>query len=171
MAYNNGFPMNYGYQQPYFRGYEQQPAQQYQQYQSQQIPQQSYQPVPIVPTQQQVPQQQVQAIRAEWVQGEAGARSYDRLRPNEKIFLFDSENSCFYVKILDAEGKPLPLKVYEYQERPEYTVPQTPEQPAIDMSAYATKAEIEQMINAEVEKRISEIQITAPTVKSSKKEK
>lgn len=169
MAYNNGFPMTYGYQQPYYHGY-QQPTQQFQQYQ--QIPQQNYQPTLNMPVQQQASPQQVQAIRAEWVQGEAGARSYDRLQPNEKIFLFDSENSCFYVKILDAEGKPLPLKVFEYQERTvNAPVMVQPEPQQVDLSAYITKSEVEQMISSEVEKRISEIQITAPTVKSSKKEK
>ena len=182
-VYNQGFPVGYQYYQPV-----QQP--QYQQ-QYQQIPYQQY---PQNVGQQQMPQQTTQvmqqgqqmsvnsAIRADWVQGQAGANAYNLLKPGEKAFLFDSDNSCFYVKIIDADGRPLPLKVYDYQERgttiaqpavvPQ-VVPQPEPQPQIDLSPYVTRDEITQLINQEVERRMSELNtvpVTAP-VKSTKKEK
>lgn len=51
-----------------------------------------------------------------WVQGEAGAKSY-ALAPNQSILLMDSENNVFYIKSSDASGMPLPLRIFDYTER------------------------------------------------------
>lgn len=77
MAYNNGFPMNYGYQMP------------------QPIPQQ---PMPQMPIQ--------QSNQKVWVQGEAGAKSY-LVAPNTTVDLWDSEQQTIYVKSADNTGMPV----------------------------------------------------------------
>lgn len=51
-----------------------------------------------------------------WVQGEAGAKSY-ALAPNQSVLLMDSENNVFYIKSSDASGMPLPLRIFDYTER------------------------------------------------------
>lgn len=50
-----------------------------------------------------------------WVQGEAGARSF-YVKPGRKQLLMDSESNLFYIKICDASGMPLPLRVFKYEE-------------------------------------------------------
>lgn len=51
-----------------------------------------------------------------WVQGEAAAKSFV-VAPNTTVMLLDSENSVFYLKTSDASGMPLPLRVFDYNER------------------------------------------------------
>lgn len=51
-----------------------------------------------------------------WVQGEAGAKSY-ALAPNQSILLVDSEKDVFYVKTTDSSGMPLPLRIFDFKER------------------------------------------------------
>ena len=51
-----------------------------------------------------------------WVQGEAGAKAYP-VQPGCSVVLMDSENPYFYIKMADASGMPLPLRVFEYSER------------------------------------------------------
>lgn len=50
-----------------------------------------------------------------WVQGEAGARSW-MLAPNQTVLLMDSETQRFFIKAADASGMPLPLRIFEYKE-------------------------------------------------------
>lgn len=76
MAYNNGFPMNYGYQMP---------------------------PQQVIP--QQIPTPQPQSNGLLWVQGEAGAKSY-LVAPNNTVDLWDSEAPVIYLKSADASGMP-----------------------------------------------------------------
>lgn len=90
MAYNNGFPMNYGQYYPQY----QQPM-----YQTQ------AQPV------QQMPQQN-QTNGKIWVQGESGAKSY-LVAPNTTVDLWDSEQQTIYVKSADASGMPS-MKILDY---------------------------------------------------------
>ena len=93
MAYNNFFPG--GYQPAYY-------------------PQ--YYPQPATPVQQTMPQQQAQAPAVSsgiiWVQGEAGAKSY-QVAPNTAVQLWDSENQIIYLKSADANGIPS-IKVLDY---------------------------------------------------------
>ncbi len=84
MAYNGGFPVNYGYVQPQYT-----------------IPQ--AQPV-------QAPQQAQNGII--WVQGIAGAKSY-LVAPNTTVQLWDSEAQTIYLKSADASGMPT-MKIIDY---------------------------------------------------------
>ena len=59
-----------------------------------------------------------------WCQGENGAKSFP-VAPGNTVPIFDSEESCLYIKTVDVMGRPLPLKVLDYKERtnepqPEY---------------------------------------------------
>lgn len=51
-----------------------------------------------------------------WVQGEAGAKSY-LVAPGQSVLLMDSESNVFYIKSSDASGMPMPLRVFDYNER------------------------------------------------------
>lgn len=88
MAYNNGFPINYGYQV------------------ASQVPQ----PVPPQMVQPQ-PSQPVNSNLI-WVQGEAGAKSY-LVAPNNTLTLWDSEAQTIYLKSADASGMPS-MKILDY---------------------------------------------------------
>ena len=89
MAYGN---YQSGYQMPV---YGQQPM----------YPQMQSQPL------QQQPQQPQNGIQ--WVQGEAGAKSY-LVAAGNTVMLMDSETQRFFIKSTDANGMPHPLQVYEY---------------------------------------------------------
>lgn len=98
MAYNNGFPVNY--QQVY--------------------PQYVYTPTqtttPVIQSQS-VPNQPIISDNGvNWVQGEAGAKSW-YVAPGKSVILMDSENSVFYIKTTDNSGVPLPLRIFDYTER------------------------------------------------------
>ena len=84
-----------------------------------------------------------------WVQGEMGAKSY-LVAPNTTVLLMDSENQRFYLKSSDASGMPLPLRVFEYTEKAQNTPKMASEEKTMDLSSYATKAEIEPIL-AEIE--------------------
>lgn len=51
-----------------------------------------------------------------WCQGENGAKSYP-VPPGHTVPIFDSEDSCLYIKTVDVMGRPLPLKILDYKER------------------------------------------------------
>ena len=51
-----------------------------------------------------------------WVQGEEGAKGY-LVAPGENRLLMDSEGNHFYLKSTDAQGMPLPLRIFDYVER------------------------------------------------------
>lgn len=51
-----------------------------------------------------------------WVQGEAGAKSFT-VMAGQSVMLMDSENNVFYIKSTDASGMPLPLRIFDYTER------------------------------------------------------
>lgn len=116
MAYNNGFPMSY----------------------PQMYPQYNY-----APQVQQIPQQQIPAQQNEntinWVQGVEGAKSW-AVAPGKSVMLMDSEASVFYIKSSDNSGMPMPLRIFDYQER---IVDQTPKnevapRAAVDTSQFVT---------------------------------
>ena len=93
LAYNP-----YQYYQPVYQGIPQ--MQQYQ------MPQPQPQPQP----------QQQSSAGIIWVQGEEGAKAY-MVAPGNSVLLMDSENSAFYIKSTDQSGMPLPLRVFDYNER------------------------------------------------------
>lgn len=115
--------MAYGYYQPYQN-----------QYMSQMQASQ-----PVMPIQQQ-PQQNNNGLI--WVQGETGAKSY-LVAPNTTVLLMDSENQRFYLKSTDASGMPLPLRIFEYTEKPQNGANKAQENQTMDLSSYATKAEFD----------------------------
>lgn len=131
MAYNNGFPINYGYAVPQV----QQPLIQ--------------QPV-MQPFNQQVPQQDSSLI---WVQGEAGAKSF-LLAPNKTVSLWDSESPVIYLKSTDASGMPS-MKVLDYKIRESKGIipPAEPLKP--NTEDFVTKEELESY-KEEVNKLIKE---------------
>lgn len=83
-----------------------------------------------------------------WVQGEAGAKSYT-VNPGQSTLLMDSEASTFYIKSSDSSGMPLPLRVFDYQERTSNSqqVPPLQETPQIDMSQFVTHEEFDKFKN------------------------
>lgn len=51
-----------------------------------------------------------------WVQGENAAKSYP-VAAGQSVLLMDSEDSVMYIKSTDQSGMPLPLRIFDYQER------------------------------------------------------
>lgn len=69
-----------------------------------------------------------------WVQGEAGAKSW-YVPAGQTALLMDSEEQKFYLKTADASGIPLPLRVFAYSE--------VKEAPRTNDVEYVTKAEFD----------------------------
>lgn len=103
----------------------------------------TYQPMYYQPQYQQVQTQQ-QNNGIIWIQGEAAAKSY-LVAPNNSVVLFDSERQTIYLKSADASGMPS-MKVLDYTIRdtaPVNAPVAAPASQTSNLSAYATKAEIE----------------------------
>ena len=95
-----------------------------------------------LPFQNQFQQQGQSGLIVAWVQGEQAMKSYP-LGPNQKAFLFNTEENNFGIKSTDANGMPLPLELFEYH-RIQDTQKQTPQQvPQIDTSSFITREEFE----------------------------
>lgn len=95
-----------------------------------QLRQTQYQPV-------QPPQQHQSPII--WVQGEEAAKAY-MVAPGNSVLLMDSEGSTFYLKSSDAQGMPMPLRIFDYTERTE----QRPAQAQMPQAEeFVTRAEFE----------------------------
>lgn len=120
------------YQAPYINSYQPQQPLQYGQYQ--QIPQN-------------VPQQQ-NGNGINWVQGEAGAKSFI-VANGQSVWLMDSENPVFYLKSTDPSGIPLPLRIFDFSERTSQNTP-VPENNVLEN--YVTRQELQ-----EFENKISQI--------------
>lgn len=76
-----------------------------------------------------------------WVQGIEGAKAY-QLMPNSNQVLLDSENEgIFYIKLADSVGM-CSLRSFKYTE-----VTEQPKANGVDLSAYVTKAELENAVN------------------------
>ena len=104
------------------------------------IPQTQFQPQ--LPFQNQFQQQGQSGLIVAWVQGEQAMKSYP-LGPNQKAFLFNTEENNFGIKSTDANGMPLPLELFEYH-RTQDTQKQTPQQvQQIDTSSFITREEFE----------------------------
>lgn len=97
----------------------------------------------------QVPQQvqQPQQGGINWVQGEAGAKSFN-VSAGQSVMLMDSENNVFYIKSTDASGMPLPLRIFDYTERVQNVNPIF--NPVVEdvQNKYVTKEEFETALNA-----------------------
>ena len=83
-----------------------------------------------------------------WVQGEQAFKSF-ALGPNQKAFLFNTEENNFAIKTTDASGMPNPLEVYSYsritQDSKQQTLPSESPTP-IDTSLFVTKEELDNRI-------------------------
>lgn len=95
-----------------------------------QLRQAQYQPV-------QPPQQHQSPII--WVQGEEAAKAY-MVAPGNSVLLMDSEGSTFYLKSSDAQGMPMPLRIFDYTERTAQR-PAQAQMPQAD--EFVTRAEFE----------------------------
>lgn len=124
MAYNNGFPINYG---QFYPQYQIQPT----------YTQQTTTPTPVSPAQ----QAQGGII---WVQGEAGAKSY-LVAPNTTVQLWDSERQSIYLKSADASGMPS-MKILDYtiREQAQAPAPVVAEQGPITVD-YVTHQELKEL--------------------------
>lgn len=119
MAYNNGFPMGYGYAQPMIQ------------------------------------QPQVQQPRfggLNWVQGEAGAKSY-LVAPNTTVDLWDSESQTIYLKSADASGMPS-MKILDYTIRESEN--SAHRAPITEHEEYVTKSEFESL-KSEISQKFEDI--------------
>lgn len=84
-----------------------------------------------------------------WVQGEAGAKSY-QVSAGQSVMLMDSETSSFYIKSTDSSGMPLPLRIFDYVERSaitNQTVPVKEEQKKVPDADYITREEFERRLS------------------------
>lgn len=85
-------------------------------------------------------------VYTDYVSGRAGADAY-QMPPNvNKVWLFDNDNDRFYVKMYDNNGRPRVMEDNDFvpHVEPEPTSQQIPQ---IDLSPYATKADLEQLLN------------------------
>ena len=94
---------------------------------------------------QQVMQPQQQNSGLTWVQGIEGAKSHF-VSPGQSALLMDSESNSFFIKSADTSGMPLPLRIFDYQERTAQQAPQQPTAAVHDTSSYITREEFEQRI-------------------------
>lgn len=102
-----------------------------------------------------VPQQQQSTDNdIHWVQGEAGAKSW-LVAPGKSVMLMDSESNTFYIKSSDASGMPMPLRIFDYQERTQQIQQQRTND--IDLSKFVTWDALEEKLNSLItQKRIEE---------------
>lgn len=79
-----------------------------------------------------------------YVQGEAAAKSW-MVGAGQSVLLMDSEAPVFYIKSADASGIPLPLRIFDYQERTQtvpLNAPQATNPAQIDLgNKYVTREE------------------------------
>lgn len=169
MAYGGYYPATYQNQYPVYQ-------------QPQQMPQQ-YQQQVVQPQQQQQVNQQSNSTGINWVQGEAGARSW-LVAPNTTVFLMDSESDTFYLKSADGSGMPLPLRIFDYVERRSEASKNDLAEPKGKSIEYATKedlsalqsstkgdmAELRKQLKDEIAEMFSGGSISFTTKSSKKKE-
>lgn len=104
-----------------------------------------YSQMPVLPQYQTPQPTQTQQHGIVWVQGEAGAKAHP-VGAGQSALLMDSENNVFYIKSSDVSGMPLPLRIFDYQERNTNTSPATAQNSTIDTSIYVTKEELEKRL-------------------------
>lgn len=81
-----------------------------------------------------------------WVQGVAGAKSYNDLRPGDTVLLMDSEEDRLFIKTADSIGKPS-IRVFRLTEELVDDTNKNINQSNIDMdNVYVKKDEIQDII-------------------------
>jgi hypothetical protein len=119
------------------------------------MPYNPYYPQSYSPYQQAMPQYQQQQNSSGliWVQGIEAMKSYP-VTPGQSVLLMDSESNCFGIKTVDTSGMPLPLRIFDYQERtaqnPQPVVQSTAQ---LDTSDFVTREEFEARIAEIMPKR------------------
>lgn len=78
----------------------------------------------------------------DYVSGRVGADAYPMPQGINRVLLFDNDTDRFFVKQYDNNGRP---RVVEDNDFIEHVDPE-PQMPNIDLSAYATKDDIQKMI-------------------------
>jgi hypothetical protein len=81
------------------------------------------------------------------VQGVEAMKSYP-VQAGQSALLMDTETNCFGIKTVDASGMPLPLRIFDYQERTTQQAPQQPTAAVHDTSSYITREEFESRLAA-----------------------
>lgn len=111
------------------------------------------QPMPVV----QQPAQTIQNQVLVWVQNEEEANKFP-LSAGQSIFLMDQHDNYLYMKSVDQLGKTTFIKKRLIDES-------DTQEPKIDLSGYIRKEELEamitEMIQREVEKKVSEVSFKA----------
>lgn len=92
-----------------------------------------------------LPSQQRSSSSIVWVQGEAGAKAYP-VAPGNTVLLMDSETNQFYIKSLDASGKPT-TKTYVYEEKANETEKVTEDTPQNDFVTRKEFAELKKQLD------------------------
>lgn len=105
------------------------------------------------PWSQTVAQPQPQSTGINWVQGEAGAKSYP-IAPGNSVMLMDSENNVFYIKSSDSSGMPMPLRIFDYTERTQ-------------QKQASSQSNNEYITRKEFEKRLSELKNAKQSVSAA----
>lgn len=85
-----------------------------------------------------------------WVQGEAGAKAY-LVAPGCTVQLWDSENPVIYLKSADMSGMPS-MRVLDYIERGGPPASKAAPAPAVDMSQFITRDELENILSERLKK-------------------
>lgn len=78
----------------------------------------------------------------DYVSGRVGADAYPMPQGVNRVILFDNDTDRFFIKQYDNNGRP---RVVEDNDFLEHIEPE-PQMPNIDLSAYATKDDIQRMI-------------------------
>lgn len=85
----------------------------------------------------------------DYVSGRAGADAY-QMPPNvNKVILYDNDDNRMYVKGYDNNGRP---RVLADSDIMPHVDPEPQSVPQLDLSAYATKDDLERLLNSFVEK-------------------
>ena len=82
-----------------------------------------------------------------WVQGINAMKSF-AMGPNQKAFLFNTEENNFGIKSTDANGMPYPLEIFRYERETADPRPQQAQSSVstIDTSVFVTREELEARI-------------------------
>lgn len=81
-----------------------------------------------------------------WVQGEQAMKSFG-MGPNQKAFLFNTEENNFGIKTTDANGMPNPLEMFAYHRIDINSMPAASNSnTTIDVSSFVTKEELDNRI-------------------------
>ena len=109
-----------------------------------------------------------------YVQGESAAKSW-MVGAGQSVLLMDSEAPVFYIKSTDNSGIPLPLRVFDYQERTQtipQNAPQAQQSEQIDLdSKYVTRGEYDALQGKymEILDRLNNFPANIPNVDDSKR--